>query len=391
MDSIGEKSFMEQSVPKSTVKQIKTCSVPLLKRSSYTSTGISNDCQHLYYYNEKKISVFRIEDMSAQSYSFRSVFDKGRELTNGEPIFDACMSSRFLVIATNARLLTIDIASHCHFEPIAHDGWEPDGVACFEDGGYFVLAVGCGQGHSSSNSRGVVEIYNYQIGSRTQRLVHCNSLTLPIYDRPKKVTIGADPRIVTCVTRIQNKIFLWDLDETFSQLNEPFNFLKNRSRVENYPTGITSICQYMSSTGNHYLLCTTSPSRERRPNQGEWSFILPVPRPETPISPRLRPPSSTIHCFDQFKNHRALRAGAVSSEHNVFAVLEDSGRISILPLVASPHGGVCGSAGRLQILDKEVGSVSGCLKFTPDGKKLIAVDAKGKVVIAEFEGQRSIE
>ncbi len=69
----------------------------------------------------------------------------------------------------------------------------------------------------------------------------------------------------------------------------------------------------------------------------------------------------------------------------MLAVLEDSGRISVLPLVAGVHGGVRGLKDGTRVLDKAIGSAGGCLRFTPDGERLIAVDAKGKVVVAEFE------
>ena len=156
---------------------------------------------------------------------------------------------------------------------------------------------------------------------------------------------------------------------------------------------MTSTSIYNSPSNRPYVLCTTSPSSERHYNNGEWSFSLPLPSTETPSSstPRWRPPSNTIHNFEQFKRHDRFRAGAVSNKHNVFAVLEDNGRISTLPLTAGAQGGICGpppdesEGGGSTFLSKSIGKVGGCLRFTPDGERLVAVDAEGKVVVAEFE------
>ena len=155
-------------------------------------------------------------------------------------------------------------------------------------------------------------------------------------------------------------------------------------------TGITSTSIYTSPTSpmnRRYVLCTTSPSSERHYNSGEWSFSLPLPSPSSP-TPRWRPPSNIIHDFEQFQHHRPIRAGAVSDNHNIFAVLEDNGRISTLALTAGSPGGVCGlsdESKELTFLDKSIGAIGGCLRFTPDGERLVAADAKGKIVIAGFE------
>jgi len=94
-----------------------------------------------------------------------------------------------------------------------------------------------------------------------------------------------------------------------------------------------------------------------------------------------------IHNFEQFKDHRALRAGAVCSTHNIFVVTEDSGRISWLPLLAAEEGGVRGVSDEVRFLENWKGTTGGCLKFGPEneGGKLVAVDTKGRGVIVEFE------
>ena len=82
-------------------------------------------------------------------------------------------------------------------------------------------------------------------------------------------------------------------------------------------------------------------------------------------------------------------AGAVSTTHNIFAVLEDCGRISILALDAHEQGGIHSPQADADILSvslsKQDRPSMSCLVFDPSGSRLFAVDPKGKIVVAEFE------
>jgi len=165
----------------------------------------------------------------------RQIFTKALELdrlfTNREPIFEVVMSSRFLVIVTNRRVLTVNVADDYQVEPVSYENWEAAGVACYESGTQFILAVGRGQGNSLQNSRGLIEIYRYEIGSSSRKLQLCSSFMLPTQDRPKRLTLSPETQTLTCVTRIQNKLLVWDLDESHLPLSEPFDFVKNHYRV----------------------------------------------------------------------------------------------------------------------------------------------------------------
>lgn len=148
---------------------------------------------------------------------------------------------------------------------------------------------------------------------------------------------------------------------------------------ETRETGVTSATVYHSPSKRDYLLCTTAPSTERWHHDGEWSFILPVP-------PNTRSHSgSTIHNFEQLK--RPL-AGCPSSKHHVFAVLEDSGKLSILRLDKHDGGGIHSpdeDAETLkQSLCKQDRPLTDCLRFDPSGSFLFAVDPKGKIIVTEF-------
>lgn len=77
--------------------------------------------------------------------------------------------------------------------------------------------------------------------------------------------------------------------------------------------------------------------------------------------------------------------GAVSERHNVFAVMESSGRISLLPLVNAGQGGIRGGP-EMRFLEEWKGTGGGCLRFVSGngGERLVAIDTKGKGVIVDF-------
>lgn len=147
---------------------------------------------------------------------------------------------------------------------------------------------------------------------------------------------------------------------------------------------MTSATIYQSPSDRLYVLCTTAPSSERYNHNGEWSFILPI----TGTSSRGDShPASQVHDFEGLKYHRPLFAGCASSQHHVFAVLEDSGKLSILRLDKHNDGGIY-SPGKAEILEhslcKQDRPLTRCLRFDPSGS-LFGIDRKGKIVVTEFE------
>lgn len=152
-------------------------------------------------------------------------------------------------------------------------------------------------------------------------------------------------------------------------------------------TGITSATTFKGPSGTIYVACTTSPSSERYRNDGEWPFISPLSHAR---GPELRPPNPPFHNLEQFKEHHALTVGCVTRKHDVLAVLEDSGEISILSLKNHEKGGICGegNAERLsEALYKHEKPSTSCLRFDPAGERLFAIDTKGKIIMTDFEGR----
>ena len=151
--------------------------------------------------------------------------------------------------------------------------------------------------------------------------------------------------------------------------------------------GITSMSFFTSPTGTYYICCTTSPSSERFRNGGEWSFVLPVPSLGYPL------PQHVVRPFHQFgRDITPLVAGSVSSSGCIFAVLETTGKIHLLPLIAHEGGGIQGSTDAsiisLGVKMKEQSdsalSTRSSLRFDPSGTKLYAVDTTGQILMVDL-------
>ena len=149
---------------------------------------------------------------------------------------------------------------------------------------------------------------------------------------------------------------------------------------------MTSARVYQSPSKRLYILCTTAPSTERWRHDGEWSFILLIP---PNASKSYNHPDRVIHIFEQLKSHRPLLAGCPSSQHHVFAVLEDSGRLSVLRLDKHDDGGIHSPDEDAEVLAhslcKQDRPLTDCLRFDPSGSWLFAVDPKGTIVVTEFD------
>ena len=143
---------------------------------------------------------------------------------------------------------------------------------------------------------------------------------------------------------------------------------------------------FTSPSNTSYLLCTTSPSSERYRNGGEWSFVVPIPSRGYTVPAYLKRP------LRQFGERSQLLTGAVSRTAKIFSILDVTGEIKVLSLVAHENGGICGvddgphilSCGALKTLNTNPFASHACLRFDHSGLNLFAVDRTGIVVAVDF-------
>lgn len=237
--SVTEETWQESELPRSGIKATRPFSVlshravTLGVRTPYDFAGLSGDCEHAFFYNENRVSVFQLADLRAQStqVKFPRILDFGKDFTKGEPIFDVAMSQSFLSVVTSQCIRTVNIIDNYALEAMPHGEWEANGVACYENASQLVLALGEGQGNSLKSSKGQITLFKYGIRSRLKKLSLHSTLKLPTQDRPKRVSLDANGRILTCVTTIQNRVMVWDLDEDCATSKEPFDYAKNHYSV----------------------------------------------------------------------------------------------------------------------------------------------------------------
>ncbi|KAL9127791.1 MAG: hypothetical protein Q9217_003397 [Psora testacea] len=378
----------------------------LFRRTSYHSAGFSPDCRRIYFHDDEHVCVYEKFETPANGLSTSPSLTFNKSFKS---VRHVAISARFLVIARAKEMLIFKTASEPELQPLVNDISSPSGLAIYEKGVHLIIVLGQSHACPSTGIKGQVKIYKYLIGRGLEASHITRVIPLPDGDYPKRLYIEADATLVCCVTRRQNKLFAWKIDDELATPDEPFAYLKNnytpvrQGRIvrmssvmvesvliptaqETRETGITSTSLYRSPSNRSYLLCSTSPSAERWHNHGEWSFSVPVSNTDTLVR---TPPPKVVHNFEQFRKHRALVASAVSNTHNILAVLGETGEISILQLDAHEDGGIHSQEKEAlkvsqQLAEQERPSAS-CLRFDPEGERLFAVDNKGMVVIVEFE------
>lgn len=382
----SHKSCRESAITRSFTKTSTTYSLRSVRKfsRSYHSAGLFDGCRYAFFNDDNEVSVYRLGDLRAKTTppSFSRILTQ--QFKHGEFIRNVASSQAFMVIVTNKRLLIFQIDADTPVDTILHRDWDPSGLACRESETHLVVFLGQCQLNKTKNHTGQIKIHRYRIHSQVQKLPIV-ALNLPANDYPKRLSFDTDSRILTCITRIQNKLLVWKLDDEFLSSSEPFEFLKNKYTAETRETGVTSATVYQSPSNRLYVLCTTAPSTERWYHDGEWSYILLIP--PNPSRSHLQP-SSIIYNLEQTKSHRPLFAGCPSSQHHVFAVLEDSGRLSVLRLDRRDGGGIHSPDEDAEILAhslcKQDRPLTDCLRFDPSGSCLFAVDPKGSIVVTEF-------
>ena len=236
--------FQEPDIPISQFKSPEISWVDLSakrgffsRRESYSNAGLSDCCQYAFFYNDTRISTLSLEGCWTSSGSIRTAKPEnlGSDFVHQDRILDVVMSRRFLVVVTTSSILIKNVTNGQMIDGITHGDWDTSGVACRESGERVMIALARGRGNRS-NTIGQIEIYQYTIGTAPRKMSYYSTMELPIRDRPKKICLSHDGRILTCVTTIQNKLLIWHLDGNHSAMTAPFVFLKNAStRVRRTP------------------------------------------------------------------------------------------------------------------------------------------------------------
>lgn len=237
MDSdVPQLSWQEEEIPVPKMRSCKAFWVHFprsarIRKNSIEFAGLSEDCKHVFFHDDQNIAVFHFGDTVINSTSPTFSMVVNERYKDNEPILHVASSQTFLIIVTTNRILTLKLAdSRIQLGAIVHENWEPSGLACHETANNLIVVLGQGQGNSSRSAKGQIIIYKYRLDSIPRRLSVCSTINLPIRDSPKRVSLDTSARILTCVTNIQNKVFVWHLDENLSPLGEPFDIFKNHSR-----------------------------------------------------------------------------------------------------------------------------------------------------------------
>ena len=221
----------EDTLPKSRINGCRKYSLRSVNKfsKSYTSAGLFDDCRHAFFNNDGEVSVYKLGDSPERptSPTFPRVFTQSYK--HGERIMDVASSKSGIVIATNRRLSVFDVDADASIGITSHEDWDPSGLACHETETHLVAFSGQRQRNKSNKYNGQIRVCMYRKEGQTERPPIC--LEVPANDYPKSLSYHADSRMLTCITRLQNKLLVWKLDDEFSSPLKPFEFLKNNYTV----------------------------------------------------------------------------------------------------------------------------------------------------------------
>ena len=195
--------------------------------SSYHSAGLFGDCHHAFFNNDSEVSVYRLGDLQTNptSPNFARVFTQ--RFKSQEAIRCVASSLAYIIVVTNKRLLVFKIDKETPIDAIPHGDWDPSGLACHESETKMVVFLGQCQRNTLNEFNGQIKVYRYQTKGQANKLP-AFTLNVPASDNPKRVSFDTDSQVLTCITRVQNKLLVWKLNHEFSSPSEPFGFLKNK-------------------------------------------------------------------------------------------------------------------------------------------------------------------
>lgn len=218
----------ERTLIKSRTKSSTTFSLSSVSKfnKSYHSAGLFKDGRHAFFNNDSELSVYSCGDLRGRP-DFSKVFTQVYKRKHQEFIRIVASCNSCIMIATNKRLLVFRIDPEKLLSATSHGEWDPSGLACHESETRLVIFLGQVQRNARNKYNGQIKVIRYnQSGG-----LPASTLNLPANDCPKRLFFDADSKILTCITRTQNTLLAWKLDDNFNAPLEPLEFLKNNYRA----------------------------------------------------------------------------------------------------------------------------------------------------------------
>lgn len=226
-----EQNNAEIDLTRSRTKNSTTFSLRKVPKfsSSYHSAGLSGDCTYAVFNDDSEVSVFKLGDLRSNPalLGFSRVFTQKYQQRKHECIRGVASSRLYIVIVTNKRLLVFKIDRETAIDTLSHEKWDPSGLACHESETHIVVFSGqCQRNGKTGDYCGQIGVYRYRKEGQARKLPSF-VLNVPANDYPKRLSFHADSRILTCITRLQNKLLMWKLNDDFLSVWGPYEFQKN--------------------------------------------------------------------------------------------------------------------------------------------------------------------
>ncbi|KAL9608802.1 MAG: hypothetical protein Q9167_006375 [Letrouitia subvulpina] len=346
--------------------------------------GLATDCRSAFFCNDDKACIYRINNtdtLSAVSW-FSEAF--APSIPQGCCILDAILSENYFAINARQRVLVFHNGVSSRENEILIDHRCNYGssscLALHEANENLLLAVGSSKvSEDDGHSKGYISVFRYDLSARRKNGTKLHSFSLAHNDIPKKVSFDLSGGILVCITSKFNTILAW---QGIGTTKNPHQFIVSNT----YGTsgeGVTSASVFTPLSGNPYLLCTTYASNDRLNNGGEWPYSTPI----LPLPTKV--PPDAIHNFHALREQSYEVAGTASNQCNIFAVLNEQGKIYLLNLDSHEKGGIYSS----DTLARSVGvslheqkePMASCIRFDPSRPRFFAVDPKGMLIVIDFK------
>ena len=364
-------------------------------RARCHKAGLSPDCLYAYFVGGKDLLLYRLPTSTSRSID-PVLHLKPPKSEHGSEYREAALSNSFLAVLKDSRTGSLEVykyGSHAQdfslkatepFEATWNEPrWRADCLAIYEARDRVYIAIG-GRNSQHDTICSTIRMYRIDVDgknfSKHDDSFHRSRPNPFTSDHVKSIAFAPDGRRLVCVTN-NNRIIVWLLSNNSRPIQPPFQIAKEYMPDMN-ARGATSATLFQRASLNPYVLCTTSPSNERSKNNGEWSYISPVGAGPAKVPPQLD------HNLWRLRKAKAIIAGAASPDGTIIALLEETGRILLMPLVAQDGGGL--SSLDPISLDKKLKSQKSAsptaMRFCEVDRSLclVAVDPKGTVVRQHF-------